>query len=305
MVEPLGHLLDIDSMSESQLRSVLASAHEIKADPNKFSNACKGAMMINLFFEASTRTRFSFEIAARRLGIKVINFSAADSSVSKGESLLDSFRTVQAMGPDVIVFRHPDIGSAARLAEEANPGVHVINAGDGSHAHPSQALLDMMTLQQHFDDLCAITVLIAGDLRHSRVTHSDVEAMRKLGVGEIRLASPPQLRPQADTAEGTTQFDNLDEALAGVDVVMTLRIQNERLKDADIPEQLTYHRDWGLSVKRLGLAKPGCLVMHPGPMNRGVEITSEVADGPQSVILEQVANGVFARMAVLRAMLQG
>lgn len=305
MVKPLGHLLDISSLSESRLRSLLASAHEIKADPAKFKSACKGAMMINLFFEASTRTRFSFEIAARRLGIKVINFSAAESSVSKGESLLDSFRTVQAMGPDVIVFRHPDIGSAARLAEEAKPGVHVINAGDGSHAHPSQALLDMMTLQQHFEDLSAIKVLIAGDLRHSRVTHSDVEAMHKLGVGEIRLASPPKLRPLADTAEGTLQFDNLDEALEGVDVVMALRVQSERLKDADIPEQLTYHRDWGLTVERLRLAKPGCLVMHPGPMNRGVEITSEVADGPQSVILEQVANGVFARMAVLRAMLAG
>ena len=298
----LEHLLDIQSLDDGQLHSLLATAHRIKADPDRYRNVCNGSLLVNLFFEPSTRTRFSFEIAARRLGLQVVNFSAATSSVNKGETLMDSFRVVQAMGPDIIVCRHPDIGAAAALANEALENVHVINAGDGSHAHPSQALLDVMTLQEHFDDLSAIRVLISGDLRHSRVTHSDVVAMRKLGVGEIRLASPVHLRPSAETARETVQFDDLDKALDGVDVVMMLRIQNERLTESEIPDQLAYHREWGLTQKRLRLARPDCLVMHPGPMNRGVEITSEVADGPQSVILEQVANGVYARMAILLAM---
>ncbi len=301
-MKPLKHLLDIQSLGDEALTSLLSTAHRMRADPDRFRGVCSGSLMVNLFFEPSTRTRFSFEIAARRLGMQVVNFSATGSSVSKGESLLDSFRVVQAMDPDIIVFRHPDKGSAARLAEEAVKGVHVINAGDGSHAHPSQALLDLMTLQQHFDDLSSIKVLIAGDLRHSRVTHSDVAAMRKLGVGEIRLASPVHLRPDAGTAKGTVQFDKLDEALVDVDVVMMLRIQKERLLDTEIPDQLAYHRDWGLNQERLRLAKPECLVMHPGPMNRGVEISSEVADGPRSLVLDQVANGVFVRMAILLAM---
>lgn len=303
MSQVLQHLIDIESLGDEQLHSLVQQARRIKADPSRHEGSLRGRIMVNLFFEASTRTRFSFEIAARRLGMHVVNFAAASSSVSKGETLLDSFRTVQAMGPDVIVFRHPDIGSAGRLADEALPGVHVINAGDGSRAHPSQALLDMMTLAEHFEDLSTVSVLIAGDLRNSRVTHSDVAAMRKLGVGEIRLASPPQLRPDKEMAMGARVYENLEEALDGVDVVMTLRVQKERLKDSDIPEPLSYHRNWGLNRERLALAKPGCLVMHPGPMNRGVEISSEVADGPQSVILEQVANGVYARMAILLAML--
>ena len=303
MVKPLKHLLDIGSLDDEQLNSLLASAHRIKDDPERYRNVCNGSMLVNLFFEPSTRTRFSFEIAARRLGLHVVNFSAASSSVSKGETLMDSFRTVQAMGPDIIVFRPPHKGSSASLAEHALEGVHVVNAGDGSHAHPSQALLDMMTLQQHFDDLSSIRVLISGDLRNSRVTHSDVVAMRKLGVGEIRLASPAHLRPGAETARGTVQFESLDEALVDADVVMMLRIQNERLSESEIPDQPVYHRDWGLTKERLNKAKPGCIVMHPGPMNRGVEISSDVADGPRSVILEQVANGVYARMAILLRML--
>jgi aspartate carbamoyltransferase catalytic subunit len=304
-VKPLRHLLDIGSLDDGILDALLASAHRIKANPDRYRNACKGSLMVNLFFEPSTRTRFSFEIAARRLGLQVVNFAAAASSVSKGETLMDSFRTVQAMGPDIIVFRHPDNGSASQLAEQALVDVHVVNAGDGSRAHPSQALLDMMTLQQHYTDLSAIRVLISGDLRHSRVTHSDVQAMRKLGVGEIRLASPDHLRPGEETSMGTVLYDNLDEALDGVDVVMMLRIQNERLSNSEIPDQVNYHRDWGLTNERLKRARPDCIVMHPGPMNRGVEITSEVADGERSVILEQVSNGVYARMAILLSMLKG
>lgn len=299
----LQHLIDIGSMDDEQLARVLDRAHTIKQDMGKYRNALEGALAVNLFFEASTRTRFSFEIAARRLGMQVVNFAASASSVSKGETLMDSFRTVQAMGPDVIVFRHPDNGSAAELVAHALPSVHVVNAGDGSRAHPSQAVLDMMTLQENFDDLTKIKVLISGDLRHSRVTHSDVQAMRKLGVGEIRLASPPELRPGKETSQGTVQFDDLDEALQGVDVVMMLRIQKERFTSEQAPDQANFHDKWGLTADRLDLAAPGCLVMHPGPMNRGVEITSEVADGPRSLILQQVANGVYARMAILMTLL--
>lgn len=299
----LEHLIDIESLDDGQLEALLGSAHRVHDEPDRYRDTCTGSLMVNLFFEPSTRTRFSFEIAARRLGLQVVNFSAAGSSVSKGETLMDSFRTVQAMGPDIIVFRHPDVGSAAALADAALDGVHVVNAGDGSHAHPSQALLDMMTLQRHYKDLSSIRVVISGDLRHSRVTHSDVAAMRRLGVGEIRLASPPELGPNAETARGTTQFDSLDEALIDADVVMMLRIQNERLAATEVPDQQAYHREWGLTQDRLERAKPDCIVMHPGPMNRGVEITSEVADGPRSVILEQVANGVHARMAILLSMM--
>jgi aspartate carbamoyltransferase catalytic subunit len=301
----LQHLLDIGSLEDEQLFALLESAKEIKTNMDGYRGACDGAIAVNLFFEPSTRTRFSFEIAARRLGMQVVNFSAAESSVIKGETLIDSFKTVQAMDPDVIVFRHPENGSAAELARYALAGTHVVNAGDGSRAHPSQAVLDMLTLQENFDDLSKISVLISGDLRHSRVTHSDVQAMRKLGVGEIRLASPPQLSPGEETSAGTVQFDDLDRALEGVDVVMMLRIQKERLADAELPDPDNFHRDWGLTRERLEKAAPGCLVMHPGPMNRGIEITSEVADGPRSLILQQVSNGVAARMAILMAMVRG
>lgn len=303
MAEPLHHLLDIASLSDGQLAGLLGSARDIKQSPDTWANACAGRLLINLFYEPSTRTRFSFEIAAKRLGMQVVNFTAAGSSVTKGETLLDSFRTLQAMAPDVIVVRHPEDGAAARLAAVAAPGVHVVNAGDGCHAHPSQALLDGLTLGEHFPDFSALRILIAGDLHHSRVTRSDVEMLRRLGAGEIRLAAPQQLRPGPETARGTVLFDELDSAIDGVDVVMMLRIQHERQGGSGLPGIDDYHRAWGLDEARLRRAAPGCLVMHPGPMNRGVEISSEVADGPQSLVLEQVANGVFARMAILLALL--
>jgi aspartate carbamoyltransferase catalytic subunit len=303
MTRPPEHLLDIASLSEDQVRSILETAQAIKANPGGFRSACEGRLLINLFYEPSTRTRFSFEIAARRLGMDVVNFTAAGSSVVKGETLLDSFKTLEAMVPDACVVRHPDDGSVASLAAASKPGMHVINAGDGSHAHPSQAMLDAFTLQQHFDDLSRVRILIAGDLCHSRVTKSDIEIFKKLGVSEIRLAAPPQLQPEARNSEGTRVFDCMDDAIEGVNVVMMLRIQHERLSGEIVPGSEAYHEEWGLNQERLERAEPGCLVMHPGPMNRGVEISSEVADGPQSVILEQVGNGVFARMAILKTML--
>jgi aspartate carbamoyltransferase catalytic subunit len=303
MVEPLRHLLDIASLSDGQITGLLKSARDVKHNTQAVENAHAGRLMINLFYEPSTRTRFSFEIAAKRLGMQVVNFTAAGSSVSKGETLLDSFRTLQAMRPDVIVVRHPEDGAAAQLAEAARPGVHVVNAGDGCHAHPSQALLDALTLSEHFEDFSTLRILIAGDLHHSRVTRSDVELLRRLGAGEIRLAAPEQLRPGPETARGAVVYDDIDSAIEGVDVVMMLRIQHERQAGLSLPGAEDYHRVWGLDERRLERAAPGCLVMHPGPMNRGVEISSAVADGPRSLILEQVANGVFARMAVLLAVM--
>jgi len=302
--ESTGHLLDIASRSPAFLERVLDLAEALRDDPSAQARAHEGRLLVNLFYEPSTRTRVSFEIAALRLGMRVVNVAAADSSVKKGETLMDTFTTLQAMGPDVVVVRHPEDGALAPLAEAAAPGVHLVNAGDGSHAHPTQALLDALTLRTHFPDLSSVKLLVAGDLHHSRVTRSGVALMKKLGIGELRLCAPPGLAAGPGVSEGAHTFDSLDEALDGVDVVMMLRIQHERLAGMDVPDSDHYHRRWGLTAERLQRAAPGCLVMHPGPMNRGVEIASEVADGPGSVILEQVANGVFARMAVLHTLLQ-
>lgn len=292
-------LLDIESLSVERIAGLLRMAQEIRAEPERFQDSRQGRLVVNLFYEPSTRTRVSFEIAARRIGMHVVNVAAGGSSVVKGESLLDTYNTIQAMSPDVIVVRHPDSGVLNRLAVATEPGIHLVNAGDGSRAHPTQALLDALTLKQHFEDLSEITVLVAGDLHHSRVTRSGVALMKKLGVGEIRLASPPGFQAGARVTEGTTRFDCLDDALRDVNAVMMLRIQHERLAGADAPDAEVYHREWGLTSERLALADPDCIVMHPGPMNRGVEIASEVADGPSSVIRQQVRNGVYTRMAVL------
>lgn len=296
------HFLDITSQPTPVLQAMLDSAMQIVADPTAWQDACAGRVLVNLFYEPSTRTRVSFEMAAIRLGMHVINIAASDSSVRKGETLMDTFQTLQAMSPDVVVIRHPDNDALAPLAAAANDSLHLVNAGDGSRAHPTQALLDALTLMRHFEDLSALKVLVAGDLHHSRVTRSDVALFKKLGVGEIRLCAPPGLEAGPRVTQGAQCFENFDEALQDVDVVMMLRIQHERLAGIAIPDSESYHRRWGLTPERLELAAPGCLVMHPGPMNRGVEIASTVADGPQSVILEQVANGVAARMAVLRAL---
>jgi len=303
MAEPLQHLLDIASLSDRQIHALLDLARQVKADPGSYAGRCAGRLLINLFYEPSTRTRCSFEIAAKRLGMEVVNFSASGSSVTKGETLADSFRTLEAMAPDVFVVRHPEDGAAAGLAAIAGPGTRIVNAGDGCHAHPSQALLDALTVLEHFPDLSRLKILIAGDLHHSRVTRSGVEMLRRLGAGEIRLAAPAQLRPGPETARGTVLYDDFDQAVEGADVIMMLRIQHERQAGLNLPGADEYHRVWGLTTERLARAAPGCRVMHPGPMNRGVEIASEVADGPQSLVLKQVANGVFARMAILLLML--
>ena len=297
------HFLDITTASRADLQALIADAVALAERPTDTRGRLAGRLLINLFFEPSTRTRVSFDIAGRRLGMDVVNITAQGSSMVKGESLVDTFRTLEAMGPDVIVVRHADNGSAQLLAERAGDSVCVVNAGDGSHAHPSQALLDAVTLTRHFGDLAPLKVLIAGDLYHSRVAKSNIAMLKKLGVAEVRLAAPEALMPNERAREGTVCFDDFDRAVEGADVIMMLRIQRERMHGVHVPAEADYHAEWGLDARRLARAAPGCVVMHPGPMNRGVEITSEVADGPQSLILRQVRNGVFARMAILSRLL--
>ena len=299
MPESLNHFTDVGDCSREQLESLLQLAAHIARDIRAFENTRTGRMLVNLFYEASTRTRVSFEAAAKRLGMHVINISAIGSSVEKGESLEDTFYTIQAMGPDCIVVRHPEEGNAQRLASIAEPGIHVINAGDGTRAHPTQALLDALTLKQTFPDFAGIRLVMAGDIRHSRVARSAIKMLRLLGIGEIRLAGPAEFMPGDGTTAGTQVFDNLDEAIRGANAIMMLRIQKERISGLHIPEADAYHRQWGLTEERLQLAEPGCFVLHPGPMNRGVEISSGVADSPQSLIRRQVRNGLHTRMALL------
>jgi len=299
MSEPLNHFTDVGDCNRVQLEQLLDLALSISRDIRAFENTRTGRMLVNLFYEPSTRTRVSFEAAAKRLGMHVINISATGSSVEKGESLEDTFYTIQAMGPDCIVVRHPQEGNAARLASVAEPGIHVINAGDGTAAHPSQALLDALTLKQAYGDFGKIRLVMAGDIRHSRVARSAIKMLRMLGIGEIRLAGPAEFMPGDGTTAGTSVFDNLDSAVRGANAIMMLRIQKERISGLHIPDADDYHREWGLTRERLDSAESGCVVLHPGPMNRGVEISSEVADSPQSMIRRQVRNGLHTRMALL------
>jgi len=299
----LRHLTDVSECSREQLTSLLDLADEVAAEPASFNGSMPGLLLVNLFYEPSTRTRLSFEIAAKRLGMIVANFSAAGSSVEKGESLEDTFDTVQAMSPDCVVLRHPEPGAAKRLAELADPGVHVINAGDGIGAHPTQALLDALTLRQAFGAFDNIRLVMAGDIRHSRVARSAIGLLTVLGVEDIRLCGPESFMPSPQTlaAAGPSLrvFERLEDGLDGANAIMMLRIQKERIIDSDIPDAENYHRRWGLRPEHLALAAPGCKVLHPGPMNRGVEISSEVADGPGSLIRAQVRNGLHLRMALL------
>jgi aspartate carbamoyltransferase catalytic subunit len=302
MPEPMKHFTDVGDCSRRQLEALIDLAVTIADRPGDYENSRAGRMLVNLFYEPSTRTRVSFEAAAKRLGMHVINLSATGSSVEKGESLEDTFFTIQALGPDCIVVRHPEEGNAARLADLAQEGVHVINAGDGTAAHPSQALLDAITLKQHFMDFEGIRLLMAGDIRHSRVARSAIAMLTLLGVGEIRLAGPGEFIPGESATAGAVVYRDFDEAIEGANAIMMLRIQKERISGLNIPDAAVYHREWGLDAARLARAAPGCVVLHPGPMNRGVEISSEVADSPQSLIRRQVRNGLFARMALLHTL---
>jgi aspartate carbamoyltransferase catalytic subunit len=300
------HLLDIEDLNRQQLNSLLELSIQVADDSGAFTNRLSDKVLINLFLEPSTRTRVSFEVAAKRLGMHVINFQPESSSAVKGEAIVDTFHTLQAMQPDVIAIRHAQDGVLASLAAVAEAGVHVINAGEGRSQHPTQALLDAVTLMRarrklSQGDLSGLTVTIAGDIRHSRVARSSVAMFKKLAVAGIRLAGPVELLP-TDEIDGVDFFTNFDEAVTDADVVMMLRIQRERFGRLVVPDEKTYFETWGLTPQRLELASPDCVVLHPGPVNRGIEIASEVADGPQSLIRQQVSNGVYTRMAVLLAL---
>jgi aspartate carbamoyltransferase catalytic subunit len=264
-----------------------------------------GRTVCTLFFEPSTRTRSSFQLAATRLGADTLSFDVSASSTSKGETALDTMRNLEAMGVDCFVVRHAANDAVAALAAGARPGTAFVNAGDGRAAHPTQGLLDMLTLRRHKGgDFSGLRVLIVGDLRHSRVARSDLQALRALGAGEIRVCAPPTLLPGPSELQGCRVFDAFDAAIDGVDAVMMLRLQRERMEEGLVPSLEQYFADYGLDARRLARAAPDAIVMHPGPMNRGVEIEDAVADGPQSVILDQVASGVAVRMAVLHAVLE-
>ncbi|HHS84268.1 MAG TPA: aspartate carbamoyltransferase catalytic subunit [Gammaproteobacteria bacterium] len=259
----------------------------------------RGTTVANLFFEPSTRTRTTFELAAKRLSADVLNININTSATTKGESLLDMLRNLEAMHCELFVVRHARSGAAHFIARHVAPHVRVINAGDGSHAHPTQAMLDMFTIRRHKGTFADLRVAIVGDILHSRVARSQIHALTTLGVHEVRVIGPETLLPQEVQSLGVHVFHDLQSGLADVDVIIMLRLQRERMAGALIPSEREYFELYGLTPEKLAFAKADAIVMHPGPINRGVEISSEVADGPQSVILEQVSNGIAIRMAVM------
>jgi len=299
---PHRHLLSIEGLSPRDIETLLDMADEaveISRQVEKKRAVLRGRTQINLFFENSTRTQASFELAGKRLGADVMNMSVANSSVKKGETLIDTAMTLNAMRPDLIVVRHSAAGAVHLLARKVD--CSVINAGDGAHEHPTQALLDALTIRRNKGRIHGLTVAICGDILHSRVARSNIILLNAMGA-RVRVIGPSTLLPLGIEAMGVEVFRDMDAGLRGVDIVMMLRLQRERMQGAFIPSSREYFRFWGLSRERLDLAKPDALVMHPGPMNRGVEIASDVADGAQSLIREQVEMGVAVRMAVLEAL---
>jgi aspartate carbamoyltransferase catalytic subunit len=293
------HLLGIEPLAAADILTILDLGErflEINERAIKKVPTLRGKTVINLFLEASTRTRTSFEIAAKRLSADAVNISGSASSTVKGETLLDTARNLDAMAPDVVVVRHAQAGSAQMLAAELRAAV--VNAGDGAHEHPTQALLDCSTIRARKGRLAGLEVAICGDIRHSRVARSNIWALTKLGA-RVRVAAPRTLLAPGLTDMGAQVFDRIEPALEGADVVMMLRIQKERFGGSLFPNTREYSRYYGLNPRRLELAKPDAIVMHPGPINRGVEIDPSVADGPRNVILDQVARGVAVRMAIL------
>lgn len=303
----LRHLLTLEGLPRATLERLLDRAQALHADAyggTALRSRLAGRAVCNLFFEPSTRTRSSFRLAATRLGADVLDFDASTSSTKKGETDADTLRTLEAMGVHAFVVRHAVDGAVAALATVAAAGTALVNAGDGRHAHPTQGLLDMLSIRQaKGPDFARLTVAIVGDVKHSRVARSDLQALRTLGAGEIRVCAPAPLMPGACELAGCRAVPRLDEALDGADVVMTLRLQRERMEEGLVPSLEDYHRDYGITAARLRGAAPDAVVMHPGPMNRGIEIDADVADGPRSLVLRQVVNGVAVRMAVLEELL--
>lgn len=299
----LQHLLTIEGLPRAILCQILDTASGYLQDNpdggRKFEDL-RGKSVFNLFFENSTRTRTTFEIAAKRLSADVVNLNINTSSTAKGETLLDTVYNLQAMQADVFVVRHAQSGAPHLIARHVAPNVHVVNAGDGRHAHPTQALLDMYTIRHYKRDFTQLRVAIIGDVLHSRVARSQIHALTTLGVPEVRVIAPNTLLPPAIEKMGVHVFNDMAQGLRDVDVVMMLRLQNERMNGALLPSAQEFFKYYGLTPEKLALAKPDAIVMHPGPMNRGVEIDSTVADGAQSVILPQVTFGIAVRMAVMK-----
>ena len=298
----LVHLLSIEGLPRAVIELILDTAgtflsvndRDVKKVP-----LLRGKSVFNLFFENSTRTRTTFEIAAKRLSADVINLDIARSSTAKGESLLDTIANLSAMHADMFVVRHSESGAPYLIAQHCAPHVHVVNAGDGRHAHPTQGLLDMYTIRHYKRDFRELTVAIVGDLVHSRVARSDIHALTTLGVPEVRAVGPKTLVPGDMAAMGVRVCHDMAEGVRGADVIIMLRLQNERMGGAMLPSAAEFAKSYGLTADKLALAKPDAIVMHPGPINRGVEIDSSVADGPRSVILPQVTFGIAVRMAVM------
>ena len=294
------HLLGLEGLSKNHLTHILDIADGLIDDTGnlKKSKALDDMSVANLFFEPSTRTRNTFEIAGKRISANMINVDLANSATKKNESLLDTMHTLKAMQIDMFVIRHKQNGLPHYVAENLQD-VSILNAGDGINAHPTQALLDMLTIRQHKKKFENLSVAIVGDIIHSRVAHSDIQALKTLGTTDIRLIAPIGLQYSSEQCATVKCFDDIQAGLKDCDVVMVLRLQKERMLEADIPNEQEYFDNYGLTIDRLALAKENVIVMHPGPINRGVEIDSSVADGNQSVILQQVTNGIAIRMAVM------
>jgi len=304
----LRHFLGIDGLSCELLTEILDTADsflEVGARAVKKVPLLRGYTVCNVFFENSTRTQTTFELAAKRLSADVITLNISTSSTSKGETLTDTLRNLEAMTADMFVMRHSDSGAAHFVAENVCPNVAIINAGDGRHAHPTQAMLDMLTIRRHKGDFTKLKVAIVGDILHSRVARSNMRALKNLGCPEIRVIAPKTLLPAGVEQYGVKVYTDLTQGLKDVDVVIMLRLQRERMQSALLASEGEFFRHYGLTATKLKLAKPDALVMHPGPMNRGVEIESSVADGSQSVILQQVTYGIAVRMAVLSMAMSG
>jgi aspartate carbamoyltransferase catalytic subunit len=302
----LRHLLTLEDLGRARIEALLDRAAALRAEFRRGAGIAPllaGRTVINLFFEASTRTRTSFELAARRLGALVVNFDIASSSTSKGETLEDTLSTLEAMDGDAFVVRHRQNGTPERLAGHARRAA-IVNAGDGNHAHPTQGLLDLLTIRDRKGGIAGLNVVICGDIRHSRVARSDIHGLVALGAADVRLCGPAELLPDpGEVPAGCRVVEAFDAALDGADVVVMLRLQKERMEALPGLDEAEYFARYGLGRQRLAIARPDAIVMHPGPMNRGIEIASDVADGAQSAVLEQVANGIFARMAVLAELL--
>jgi aspartate carbamoyltransferase catalytic subunit len=298
----LRHFLTIEGLDKTILTEIMDRAEQFSSLGNrqvKKVPLLRGKTIVNLFFENSTRTRTTFELAAKRLSADVMSLNINTSSASKGESLLDTLHNLQAMHSDMFVVRHNQSGAAEFIAQHVAPHVSVVNAGDGCHAHPTQAMLDMFTIRRHKSEFEPLSVAIIGDILHSRVARSQIQALATLGVKDIRVVGPKTLLPNDCTSLGVNVYHDLQSGLENVDVVITLRLQFERMQGALLPSAEEYFECYGLTDTSLSYAKPDAIVMHPGPINRGVEIASSVADGPQSVILEQVTHGIAVRMAVM------